>query len=570
MKRPAVAIAGAQTPAHALSPAEAKRPKRFLSSPPPRVKATIPGSWSSPSHDDTSRGGDACAIVRNLDECINWFDDVVSRFGGLPFVEELNNKLGDVKLSTAFSGVGAPDIALHTLQAGAHRWMARAGARGDEALAKPSYTNLFAIEKDHECQLELRLLPVRPLHIFDDMLKFIDASIYTTVMANLARWTYDDLLKMAMRPTFVQKSANCVLHPCCECETERADVHVAGSPCVDFTLFNNDAMELQGPMLAVFMAWISQRRRLQEPFILHENVVGIHTSSTTTPIEQGLGDMYVVQTVIMDAFELGHPVSRERRLTWLLHKAHVRVAPSTPWPESKCLFLRILDPSVTYHIYLVAGEHELQADLDWCKCRDTHESLEHRRAHADRMCSEYPDLPHTFASSEWFQSLICSEQNRCVWYRDLMPEACLQKHALAGLMQDPRFKPYHNNGKRTMMCVVKNAHIIFDYVSMRAVHPKELLLTQAFPMWGMGEPGSMSSFSNERPWHMPPRRRQVIVSQAGNSMNIHMVACAFVWLAKHFNVKAQGASSSGNTGPRRLLALSKSWASNSSPKAPKV
>ncbi len=101
--------------------------------------------------------------------------------------------------------------------------------------------------------------------------------------------------------------------------------------------------------------------------------------------------------------------------------------------------------------------------------------------------------------------------------------------------QDPLGKPFHNNGKAQLMGLIRNMHIVFDYVLKRWFTPKELLLAQVFPVPGVGlgeERGRplLCSFGRERPDDMPPRLRNAVIHQVGNSMNVHAIGVSLIWL----------------------------------------
>ena len=67
----------------------------------------------------------------------------------------------------------------------------------------------------------------------------------------------------------------------------------------------------------------------------------------------------------------------------------------------------------------------------------------------------------------------------------------------------------------------------------RWITPRELLLTQMFPVFGRFTfHGATGSFSFRREdYELPPRKRNVIMEQCGNSMNINMMGVAWLhWL----------------------------------------
>lgn len=481
-------------------------------------------------------------VVRSIAECQSWCYDIINRSGGKRAAEDIANKINGLRFSTSFSGVGAPDVAVDVLKHAAQEWL------GLEPEHRVKYDCIFAVERDFVCQYELQLLPEPPQHIFGDITDFVNESFATIFIKHLDRWSYDELVHFARTPNCVSRHASCVCHPTCRaCRIETADLHIAGTPCVDFSSFNNDPRGVQGPTMYVYIIWVALRTILNEPFVLHEIVPGKNGSSIR-PLEKLLADRYIIATVVFDAYKCGHPCHRERRLTWMTHKSKVVVEPSTPWPSYPEQFYRDLSEQCTYHIYMLASDELLRDDLAWCSSRD-------RGEHKVDCPEQFPEA----MINEWFKALPFSEQERLIGYYNIFMDKMADTIA-CGLGQKPDTKPWHNSGKNVLMCLVKNSHIVYDFKHMRWLHPLEMILAQSFPVLGCGQEGASCSFSKPRPKRFPPRRRTAMVNQAGNSMNVHAIAIALLWLFRKFNVHTRCQSTApSQSSAQTLLESGRAW-----------
>jgi site-specific DNA-cytosine methylase len=222
-----------------------------------------------------------------------------------------------VTMSTAFSGIGAPEVALSTVERGLAQ---------NAGMQESGVRSLFAVEINKEGQLELQCLATKPECIFSDMVEFITDRIRDHLREHGHRLHFEDLVQLAKKRNFVTARATCIIHER-TCTAERALLHVAGTPCVDYSNIGKRSGILGGGMLP-FLAWVGQRRRLQEAAILRENV----QQFAQELLEKFLGDLYVIQSSVFKSAVLGRACDRERRLTWMLHKRHVNVHPRKTWP----------------------------------------------------------------------------------------------------------------------------------------------------------------------------------------------------------------------------------------------
>ena len=252
-----------------------------------------------------------------------------------------------VTVSTAFSGIGAAEVALGTIERG----LATAG------MQELSVRSLFAVEINTECQTELQCLATKPDCIYADMVELIAPGIREHTREYGHRLRFDDLVQLAKKPKFAIAHASCMIHRS-TCTAQCASLHVAGTPCVDYSSSGKRSGILGGTLLP-FLAWVGQHRTLQEPAILHENV----QQFAPELLDKFLGDMCIIQSCVFNAAVLGHACDRERRLTWMLHKGHVNVSPQNNWPESLPFFVRTC--TFTWEAYCVSTAEEREEEIRW-------------------------------------------------------------------------------------------------------------------------------------------------------------------------------------------------------------
>ena len=229
------------------------------------------------------------------------------------------------------------------------------------------------------------------------------------------------------------------------------------------------------------------------------------------------------------------------------HKSSVVVEPSSPWPTFHEQFFRDLHETCSYHIYMIASNEMLNEDLEWCRSRDRGGEVDQRAKFPAKM------------KNKWFNALPYSEQGRLMGYYCDISMKKMTPTIACGPGQKPDTKPWHNSGKKVLMCLVKNSHIVYDFKHMRWLHPMEMMLAQGFPVLGYGQKGASCSFSKPRPAGFPPRRRTAMVNQAGNIMNVHAITIALLWIFKNFDLHTRSQSSPLKTPAQTLLASGRSW-----------
>ena len=164
-------------------------------------------------------------------------------------------------------------------------------------------------------------------------------------------------------------------------------------------------------------------------------------------------------------------------------------------------------------IFALASDSELQFELEWARGRPASK----RNNSSDR----------TGAHSE-FEAALTPTESR--WLRKY-EQLCGDSGAAVSLGQDPDCHAMHNAGKFTLGAIIKNSGIVYSTIHHRWLAPSEFLATQCFPVFpDLSAHGETCSFSKCRSaLGLPPRRRAVIIEQAGNSMNLNMIGVAWLW-----------------------------------------
>ena len=118
-----------------------------------------------------------------------------------------------------------------------------------------------------------------------------------------------------------------------------------------------------------YFTWVGQRRVLQEDAVLHENVPEFPVEL----LQRNLGDLYIIFSVVVNHKRLGNAGTRERRLTWLIHKrvqaAREHVRNYVPWSDDFYnRFSRQCE--ITYRVFWkLASADEILAEKTWSSNR---------------------------------------------------------------------------------------------------------------------------------------------------------------------------------------------------------
>ncbi|CAK0902844.1 unnamed protein product, partial [Prorocentrum cordatum] len=237
--------------------------------------------------------GVQCATVHSQADAVMWVEHGLSvlRARGIPDFH-VESQIDALTYSTAFSGIDAPGTALAFLSS---------------AFNIDTAKHLWAVEADQECQREHRLHPHAPEHIMPDMLSAVTTSVRGLVDQHSGRVPLIALTDALKTGRMARQAAQCILHPGRSCLYCKAHVHIAGTPCIDFSADGKRKL-LSGDCLAPLIAWLAQR------------------------------------------------------LTWVLNKGCYRT-PLMKWPEAVPLFER--ECMLSYRDFLVVSEEEIHDLLKW-------------------------------------------------------------------------------------------------------------------------------------------------------------------------------------------------------------
>ena len=113
----------------------------------------------------------------------------------------------------------------------------------------------------------------------------------------------------------------------------------------------------------MLFAWIGQRRLIQEPLILHENVAQFPLEV----LEAFLGDIYILSvnlTVLLWAYNFGNPYDRRRRWTYMPLKRSIVFSPERtlvpPLEEFVKLYRRMCQVDLAIYLWMDDNDEELQ------------------------------------------------------------------------------------------------------------------------------------------------------------------------------------------------------------------
>ena len=160
--------------------------------------------------------------------------------------------------------------------------------------------------------------PNPPACFFTDITDFIQLAFRDDLKQQAPRMSPRDLqatfATVVPGRSVICDRAFCVVHRRW-CRATRADIHVAGTPCIAWSSFGS-RLGTSGATALCFFVWIALRIMLQEDAVLHENVVQFNQAL----FESMLGRFCVVFSVVMDSIQHGQVAARPRRYTWLLHR----------------------------------------------------------------------------------------------------------------------------------------------------------------------------------------------------------------------------------------------------------
>jgi site-specific DNA-cytosine methylase len=97
---------------------------------------------------------------------------------------------------------------------------------------------------------------------------------------------------------------------------------------------------------------------MKDVLIIHEN----HSSFDCDILQRVSGKYYNIESIILNATDRGVPQSRERRWTLMSNKEYVTQTFST---LCRVMPFYTYDVKYSWHCCMVAGNDELQTELEW-------------------------------------------------------------------------------------------------------------------------------------------------------------------------------------------------------------
>ena len=330
--------------------------------------------------------------------------------------------------------------------------------------------------------------------------------------------------RQSMKKTLIETAgtmthrAMCTLCKASRCSMPTACLHVAGTPCVDWSSMPGSSHSKEcGNSALPFYAWAALRYLVQDLVIVHENVPSFDPSL----LEYLLGSVYVVCSLIIDLVQLGFPCRRKRRITILIHRQCVADTIS-PWTDSlvaRC-HRRL---NLCFRSLLISTQEEQQAELDWAQTRKD-------LVGNDKKIKDALDVQ----ASPFVQALTTWELQNLRHSRRRYPRCAYM------LGQDAVVFGNHS-GLNELQCLIKNVGLLFSDLDNRWLVPKELIAFQRFPCY----PSLKSAVFPERCGFdaprelchgLGPRDRARTGEQAGNSMPVPLIAVAIIYSLGFTNI----------------------------------
>ena len=235
-----------------------------------------------------------------------------------------------------------------------------------------------------------------------------------------------------------------------------ADIHIAGTPCVDFSSRGTQEGE-EGSAQVCFMCWLLHRAAVQEAYIIHENVPGFQVEG----LSRALGRWYDVDSALVCPSWFGWPITRKRRYTVLRHK--VKSLPfRSPWSVFTKMFFRSpmdpiplpphadgadSDPDPPWACFMVASAEELSEELEWASTRPS-----------SKACVQPKDMLRPYSGLSFYACLTEEEEKYLREYELRFPGCAYS------LNQSPSFGATHSS-KTHLQCLIKNLGILWKHRS---------------------------------------------------------------------------------------------------------
>ena len=455
-------------------------------------------------------------VVTDMRSAYRWPHDYANTVGIQGTLSHLQHRFTRLRLSTAFSGVCAPTTAIHMLSV-AFEFVHRFGL---------SFQYLFAIEWYTESQHELRVTPVPPQHIFSDIMRFCTAPT-TRLLDRLGSTPTVDQLEFVLlkrKDALSLVCSSCIQHDHTRCSLGPCDLHIAGTPCKDFSSQNNNHPGESGPGLKHLFVWMGLMRMLFIPLIIAENVPGFPISSFDAFLP-----MYTVHTTIFSNTDFGHCVERRRRYTVLCLKTTFTL--TRPLSDIASVLGRVRSPTHTWTDYMVACDDEMRQELTWASTRKGSNRIT-PLALTDHDCFVQALLPWELAN------FITAQRHK--------------SGVVYTLSQNADVRTCWSSDD-VLHTVIANNHMLFSDVHRRWLTARETLSLQGFPVYRQhfeyigAQYFPLCCFNRSRiSIGLPGRKRSALVRQAGDSMHVCVVGAVILWTT------AYSAASSSSSVPQPL------------------
>ena len=483
--------------------------------------------------DGTADPPPGATAVSSLADAFSFCEHFLGRVGGQHAATMLANlwsdRFGGTRFSSAFSGIGAPEQSIHSLQ----QYLRKAVP---DVVTRVRQTS--AIEWNEFSRAELKLSSLVPEHLFCDQNEFLSSSIRDVVLAKAKAqlWTTRSLWNVLSKPGSVLTNAYCEI---CNkhCTVEAADVHFAGTPCIDHSTQPGAKRQgVLGSSFVLLFVWCVMRTFVQEAIIVHENVCDFQASFLFAL----LGSLYVIQSLQVELTAHGFPIRRRRRLTLLVHRRLI-TAQLTRIQRWSCDFIALFKRvcRISYHQFLLASESELARELHWAQTRPLRGGPPLAKS-IKRFANAVDVLGHRFV-----EALNESELLRLRTYRRKWPSTTFSRsyalHQESSVGGCPSF-----SAPRTASCQTTKQGIQFIDLLDRWIAPKEFLLLQGFQCYPEAKVNGEHCFTDE---HLASRNDRRTVEQSGNSMPVPVMTITVIYsylfvLSSHLGASATSGGSS--------------------------
>ena len=265
---------------------------------------------------------DVLCAGKDEDECQN-------------ILEDLALQLERDSLSTAFSGVLAPETAVKTLRF-------RLGERLGRTLKSTGGKQQHMIEWNPQSLEECKIIANEDGGcVFGDIGQFFRKELLDSVIPELQKkpqTAIQTLKPLILSNRAVGTKGYCLVHNkhCCLKSCKR---HMAGTSCKPFSRRGVQLGTSDGDMIYT-LCWFGLRRVLQESDITQENVLDFPLSLA----RELLDDLYIIEPVRIDPTMLGAPTARPRQFLRMRHKVKI-LAEISPIAEFSKRFYR----AVSFH-----------------------------------------------------------------------------------------------------------------------------------------------------------------------------------------------------------------------------